>query len=77
MLLIEVNKNKSIFAALIDSASQLPLLKHIVVIEPYSIEVQRKAETAGISVHRFHEVEEMGRQFEPKADFQVPISCAL
>uniref|UniRef100_F1KYL3 Long-chain-fatty-acid--CoA ligase n=1 Tax=Ascaris suum TaxID=6253 RepID=F1KYL3_ASCSU len=58
--------------SLIDSASQLPLLKHIVVIEPYSIEVQRKAETAGISVHRFHEVEEMGRQFEPKADFQPP-----
>uniref|UniRef100_A0A914RUQ5 long-chain-fatty-acid--CoA ligase n=1 Tax=Parascaris equorum TaxID=6256 RepID=A0A914RUQ5_PAREQ len=57
--------------SLIDSASQLPLLKHIVVIEPYSSEVQKKAETAGISVHRFHEVEKLGRQL-PKTNFQLP-----
>ncbi|KHN80047.1 Long-chain-fatty-acid--CoA ligase 5 [Toxocara canis] len=58
--------------SLIDEAPKLPSLKHIIVIESYSEELQQMAENVGITLHRFHEVEEMGQQLMPKPTRQPP-----
>ncbi|VDM47326.1 unnamed protein product [Toxocara canis] len=58
--------------SLIDEAPKLPSLKHIIVIESYSEELQQIAENVGITLHRFHEVEEMGQQLMPKPTRQPP-----
>ncbi|VDK57581.1 unnamed protein product [Anisakis simplex] len=48
-----------ITSMLADEASKVPSLKHIIVIEPFSEELKVRAEAAGISVHRFSEVEKL------------------
>ncbi|VDK42393.1 unnamed protein product [Anisakis simplex] len=57
---------------LVDEASKIPSLKHIIVIEPFSEELKVQAEAAGISLHRFSEVEKLGETMPEKPNFEPP-----